>query len=204
MAEVASRSRAICSMRAATVGPVGVRMQVAAQRGTDAGTRSGIGRGLRLQSRQVLRCAARQSLFDHLPGRAADAGQALQPTLRREPAELLDGAIANRVGRFAERLRLISRRPRPFEQCRNAIERFGGIHSREGTLSPDGRLRKIHLRRTCHRRTAREDLRCARRSVAASGDRRLGHGSSVRAARRPAACASARSSACRCGSARRT
>ena len=61
-------------------------------------------------------------VLDPMPGRSLEA------TLRRELAQLVDGTVADRVGRLAERLLLVATGPLPLEQGGDALQRVDRIH----------------------------------------------------------------------------
>ena len=72
--------------RVATVGPVGVHVQVAAQRGADRVARIAAGLGdVLLELREVRRCLARECLGDDGRGRVADVREVAQAAALREP-----------------------------------------------------------------------------------------------------------------------
>ena len=69
-------------------------------------------------------------VLDPMPGRSLDA------PLRGELAQLVDGTVADRVGRVAERLFLVAAGAPALEQRRDAVERLDRIHRPEGTSLP--------------------------------------------------------------------
>ena len=122
--------------RGAAVGPVGVEVQVAGERGVDLGTRAGVGRGFGLESREVLGHLAGERLLDDAAAARPDAVEILDAPLRRERAQLVERAVAHRVGGAAERLFLVAPGAPTLEERRDAVECLHRIHGIEGTPPP--------------------------------------------------------------------
>ena len=120
----------------ATVRPVGVRVEVAQERGVDRGAGPGVGRGLGFEPREVLGHLARERLLDHATGARPDPGQRSEATLCGERLELVDGTVADRVGGATERLFLVATGAPPLEQRGDAVECLHRVHHPEGTSCP--------------------------------------------------------------------
>ena len=111
------------------VGPVGMEVEVAAQRGQDVGARSRVGRDLGLEPREVRGDLALQCLLDDPSGRIADAGQLGDLPPCRQLPQLLDGHVPDRVGRPPERRLLVAPGSSTLEQRRDALERLDRVHT---------------------------------------------------------------------------
>ena len=165
--------------RRATVRPVRVQVQVAAQSGAqpgrglvELGQRPG---GGRLQGRQVLRLLAGDGLLDHRRRPLADALDPAQAAGLGEQPDVVRGQGGERGGRGPERLDPIARLQRPLEQEGDAAQvgdRVPGVAHPAKLVSsgrgrrPAGRRRGRRHRR---RRAAAADRRARRRRAGGSG-----------------------------------
>ena len=121
--------------RVAAVGPVGVHVQVAAQRGPDRVPRVASRLDdVELELREVRRRLAGEGLGDDGRGGVADVGEVAQPASFGQALQLLDGNVADRDGGAPERLHAVAGLAAPLEQRRDAGERLGRLHAREGSL----------------------------------------------------------------------
>ena len=98
-------------------------MQVAGEGGVDLRAGPRVGRGFRLESRQVLRYLARERLLDDAAAARPDTVETLDAPLLGEPAEVVDGNVAHRVGSAAKGLFLVATGAPPLEEGRDAVER---------------------------------------------------------------------------------
>ena len=114
--------------RGPTVGPVGVQVEVALERGPDRRAGTGVGRGLGLEARQVLGHLSGQRLVDDPGGAGADAGEVAQAPLGGELAQLVQRAATDGVGRLAERLLLVATGALALEQRRDPFQRLHRVH----------------------------------------------------------------------------
>ena len=97
--------RAIALDRCAAVGPVGVQVQVAAERGADSAPASSVvGVASASSALEVLGGLARERLRDDLRGAVADARAGPSGCPWREPLELVDGTSRIASGSAPERL----------------------------------------------------------------------------------------------------
>ena len=117
----------------ATVGPVGVQVQVAAQRGAYLGRV--LGRRLRagIQIVEVLGRLTGERLFDHGSGARADPRQVGQLPGVDEPLEVVTRQVTDGVGGAPERLRLLARVADALEQLGDALEGLDGFHPHHRT-----------------------------------------------------------------------
>ena len=81
---------------------------------------------LLLDAREVLRNVTVQGLENDLCGGGPDAGELLQPALRRELSYLLVAGFAHHLGGPLERLGLRTRRKCPIEEVHDPVERICG------------------------------------------------------------------------------
>src|SRR4029077_18878026 len=89
---------------------------------------TGVGRGLGLETRQVLRHLSGQRLVDDPGGAGADAGQFAQTALGGELPQLVERAAADGVGGLAERLLLVATGALALEQRRDPFECLYRVH----------------------------------------------------------------------------
>ncbi len=114
--------------RVATVRPVRVEMEVAAQCGADLLGLLGRWRALAGDVGEVLRCLPAQRLRDRLRCALADAGKAREATGVREPLQLVARHRPDDIGGPPKGLRLLTRVAHALQQLGDALERFDGLH----------------------------------------------------------------------------
>ena len=123
--------------RVAAVGPVGVHVQVAAQRAPDRIARIGAGLDRVLfERREVRGRPPRERLRDDGRGLLADVLEIAQPPDRGEAPELVLGDVAHRDRGAAEGLHPVARLAAAFEQRRDPIQRLGRIHAATVACGP--------------------------------------------------------------------
>ena len=118
--------------RRAAVGPVGVQVEVAAERGPDLAAGAGVGRGLAPRAGRGTRATSPASawvitraVLSPMPGRS------LSRPASDELAQLGVGTVADGVGGAAERLLLVAAGAAALEQGRDALEGFAARVIRE-------------------------------------------------------------------------
>ena len=121
--------------RVAAIGPIGVRVQVAAELRAQRVARFGTGLGrVGEQILEVLRRLAAQRLGDHGRGLLADVGNVGEATGVGEPLQLFGRNARDRRGRALERLLAIRGRAPAHQELRDALECLDRRHAPEGTL----------------------------------------------------------------------
>ena len=115
--------------RRTAVGPVAVRVQVAAEACQQLPPAGGERFGASFaQGRKVVGNAAVDRLGDHLEGPVADPLHPLQPAVRRPCRQFRGGEAANQSGRLAEGLHLVGGGAFAFQPESDLIEGSKGVH----------------------------------------------------------------------------